>query len=125
MFATSSIVVAPHGAGLSNTIVSPLHTPILEIAPLACPLCYMNLSLKVLTVPLDILKVFDDDIRLSIAGNDNFVAYKFHLVLALQYDDWRRESNFRCFSLCSTTKQIRFSSNALLLTSETFWRGLL
>lgn len=34
MFATASIVVAPHGAGLSNILVSPLHTPVLEIAPL-------------------------------------------------------------------------------------------
>lgn len=34
MFATASVVVAPHGAGLANTIVSPLHTPVLEIAPL-------------------------------------------------------------------------------------------
>ena len=34
-FATAAVVVAPHGAGLSNTIVSPLHTPVLEIAPFA------------------------------------------------------------------------------------------
>lgn len=33
MFATASIIVAPHGAGLSNVVVSPLHTPVLEIAP--------------------------------------------------------------------------------------------
>lgn len=34
MFATASVIVAPHGAGLANTVVSPLHTPVLEIAPI-------------------------------------------------------------------------------------------
>ena len=32
-FATASVIVAPHGAGLSNMVVSPPHTPVLEIGP--------------------------------------------------------------------------------------------
>lgn len=35
-FATASIIVAPHGVGLSNMVVAPLHTPVFEIAPLEC-----------------------------------------------------------------------------------------
>ena len=46
-FATASLIVAPHGAGLSNMVVSPLHTPVLEIGPLGCPSCYTHLAIKV------------------------------------------------------------------------------
>ncbi|CAM9968681.1 unnamed protein product, partial [Pylaiella littoralis] len=46
LFATASLIVAPHGAGLSNMIVSPLHTPVLEIGSVDCPSCYMHLALK-------------------------------------------------------------------------------
>ncbi|CAN0214375.1 unnamed protein product, partial [Ectocarpus fasciculatus] len=45
-FATASLIVAPHGAGLSNMIVSPLHTPILEIGPPECSACYLHLAVK-------------------------------------------------------------------------------
>ncbi|CAM9126955.1 unnamed protein product [Ectocarpus sp. 4 AP-2014] len=45
-FATASLIVAPHGAGLSNMVVSPLHTPILEIGPPECSACYLNLAVK-------------------------------------------------------------------------------
>ncbi|CAM9867121.1 unnamed protein product [Pylaiella littoralis] len=45
-FATASIIVAPHGAGLSNMIVSPLHTPVLEIGPVECSSCYLHLAMK-------------------------------------------------------------------------------
>lgn len=47
MFATAAMVVAPHGAGLSNILVAPLHTPVLEIAPISCPPCFLRLALKV------------------------------------------------------------------------------
>lgn len=47
LFAAASLVVAPHGAGLSNIMVSPRHTPVLEIAPPACTACYIHLALKV------------------------------------------------------------------------------
>lgn len=46
-FATASLIVAPHGAGLSNIMVSPLHTPVLEIGPSGCSICYMHLAVKV------------------------------------------------------------------------------
>eukprot|EP00752_Nemacystus_decipiens_P004611 g4210.t1 len=46
LFATAALVVAPHGAGLSNIMVSPRHTPVLEIAPPACTACYVHLALK-------------------------------------------------------------------------------
>lgn len=46
-FATASLIVAPHGAGLSNMVVSPLHTPVLEIGPLGCSACYVHLAMKV------------------------------------------------------------------------------
>ncbi|CAM9211693.1 unnamed protein product [Ectocarpus sp. 8 AP-2014] len=46
MFATASMIVGPHGAGLSNMVVSPLHTMILEIGPIDCPACYVNLAIK-------------------------------------------------------------------------------
>lgn len=46
-FATASLIVAPHGAGLSNMVVSPLHTPVLEIGPLGCSPCYVHLAMKV------------------------------------------------------------------------------
>ena len=46
-FATASLIVGPHGAGLTNMIVSPLHTPVLEIGPLQCPVCYLHLAIKV------------------------------------------------------------------------------
>ncbi|CAN0001623.1 unnamed protein product, partial [Ectocarpus sp. 6 AP-2014] len=46
MFATASMIVGPHGAGLSNIVVSPLHTMILEIGPIDCPACYINLAIK-------------------------------------------------------------------------------
>lgn len=46
-FATASMVVGPHGAGFSNIVVSPLHTPVLEIGPIQCPTCYLNLAVKV------------------------------------------------------------------------------
>ncbi|CAM9799475.1 unnamed protein product [Ectocarpus sp. 6 AP-2014] len=45
-FANASMVIAPHGAGLANMIVAPLHTPVLEIAPLSCPSCFLRLALK-------------------------------------------------------------------------------
>lgn len=47
-FATASVVVGPHGAGLSNTVVSSLHTPVLEIAPISCSTCFLHLAIKVL-----------------------------------------------------------------------------
>lgn len=46
-FATASLVVGPHGAGLANIVVSALHTPVLEIASLQCPPCFLRLALKV------------------------------------------------------------------------------
>ncbi|CAM9948611.1 unnamed protein product [Scytosiphon promiscuus] len=46
LFATASLIVAPHGAGLSNMMVSPLHTPVLEIGPPECSSCYIHLTLK-------------------------------------------------------------------------------
>ncbi|CAM9240764.1 unnamed protein product [Ectocarpus sp. 12 AP-2014] len=46
MFATASMIVGPHGAGLSNMVVSPLHTMVLEIGPIDCPACYVNLAIK-------------------------------------------------------------------------------
>eukprot|EP00903_Cladosiphon_okamuranus_P015446 g14266.t1 len=45
-FTSASLIVAPHGAGLSNTIVAPLHTAVLEIAPIQCPPCFLRLTLK-------------------------------------------------------------------------------
>ncbi|CAM9436075.1 unnamed protein product, partial [Hapterophycus canaliculatus] len=47
LFATASLIVAPHGAGLSNIMVSPLHTPVLEIGPPECSSCYIHLAVKV------------------------------------------------------------------------------
>lgn len=47
MFATTAVIVAPHGAGLANMLVAPLYTPVLEIAPMRCPPCYTRLALKV------------------------------------------------------------------------------
>lgn len=47
LFATASLIVAPHGAGLSNMMVSPLHTPVLEIGPPECSSCYLHLAVKV------------------------------------------------------------------------------
>lgn len=41
------MIVGPHGAGLSNMVVSPLHTMILEIGPIDCPACYVTLAIKV------------------------------------------------------------------------------
>lgn len=49
-FAQASLIVAPHGAGLSNVMVSPLHTPVLEIAPPSCSICYIHLAVKVLAL---------------------------------------------------------------------------
>lgn len=49
LFATASIIVAPHGAGLSNMVVSPLHTPVLEIGSPDCSACYLHLALKVIS----------------------------------------------------------------------------
>lgn len=46
LFAQATMIVAPHGAGLSNMVVSPLHTPVLEIGPPRCPSCYLQLALK-------------------------------------------------------------------------------
>ncbi|CAB1118775.1 unnamed protein product [Ectocarpus sp. CCAP 1310/34] len=46
-FATAAMIIAPHGAGLANMIVAPLHTPVLEIGALACPACFLRLALKV------------------------------------------------------------------------------
>lgn len=46
-FATASLIVAPHGAGLANMVVSPLHTPVLEIGPPGCSICYLHLAIKV------------------------------------------------------------------------------
>lgn len=46
-FATAAVIVAPHTAGLSSMIVSPLHTPVLEIGPPGCSAAYMQLALKV------------------------------------------------------------------------------
>ncbi|CAM9129006.1 unnamed protein product [Ectocarpus sp. 12 AP-2014] len=45
-FATAAMIIAPHGAGLANMIVAPLHTPVLEIAPLECPPCFLRLAFK-------------------------------------------------------------------------------
>ncbi|CAN0342528.1 unnamed protein product [Ectocarpus sp. 6 AP-2014] len=45
-FATAAMIIAPHGAGLANMIVAPLHTPVLEIGTLACPPCFLRLALK-------------------------------------------------------------------------------
>eukprot|EP00903_Cladosiphon_okamuranus_P010124 g9587.t1 len=45
-FATASVVVGPHGAGLSNIVVSSLHTPVLEIAPISCSTCFLHLAIK-------------------------------------------------------------------------------
>ncbi|CAM9445961.1 unnamed protein product [Ectocarpus fasciculatus] len=45
-FANAAMIIAPHGAGLVNMIVAPLHTPVLEIAPLSCPPCFLRLALK-------------------------------------------------------------------------------
>ncbi|CAB1105986.1 unnamed protein product [Ectocarpus sp. CCAP 1310/34] len=45
-FATAAMIIAPHGAGLANVVVAPLHTPVLEIAPIRCPPCFLRLSLK-------------------------------------------------------------------------------
>ncbi|CAM9841386.1 unnamed protein product [Ectocarpus sp. 4 AP-2014] len=45
-FATAAMIIAPHGAGLANMIVAPLHTPVLEIGALACPPCFLRLALK-------------------------------------------------------------------------------
>lgn len=50
-FATASLILAPHGAGLSNMMVSPLHTPVLEIGPLECSSCYIHLAVKVTSDP--------------------------------------------------------------------------
>lgn len=65
-FAQASLIVAPHGAGLSNVMVSPLHTPVLEIAPPSCSICYIHLVVKVLALSvsgvlgvLDVLDVLD------------------------------------------------------------------
>lgn len=49
LFATASVIVAPHGAGLSNMVVSPLHTPVLEIGSPDCSACYLHLALKVIS----------------------------------------------------------------------------
>ena len=46
-FATASVVVGPHGAGLSNIVVSSLHTPVLEIGPISCSTCFLHLAIKV------------------------------------------------------------------------------
>lgn len=46
-FATAAMIVSPHGAGLANILVAPLHTPVLEIAPINCPPCFVRLALKV------------------------------------------------------------------------------
>ncbi|CAB1100997.1 unnamed protein product [Ectocarpus sp. CCAP 1310/34] len=46
LFATASVIVAPHGAGLANIVVSPLHTMVLEIGPIECPTCYVNMAIK-------------------------------------------------------------------------------
>ncbi|CAN0350209.1 unnamed protein product [Ectocarpus sp. 6 AP-2014] len=40
------MIIAPHGAGLANIMVAPLHTPVLEIAPISCPPCFLRLALK-------------------------------------------------------------------------------
>eukprot|EP00752_Nemacystus_decipiens_P013073 g11562.t1 len=45
-FATASVVIGPHGAGLSNIVVSPLHTPVLEIGPISCSTCFLHLAIK-------------------------------------------------------------------------------
>ncbi|CAN0371292.1 unnamed protein product, partial [Pylaiella littoralis] len=45
-FATAAMIVAPHGAGLINILAAPLHTPVLEIAPIHCPPCFLRLALK-------------------------------------------------------------------------------
>ncbi|CAM9541960.1 unnamed protein product, partial [Ascophyllum nodosum] len=46
LFAQASLIVGPHGAGLSNMIVAPLHTMVLEIGPPSCPNCFLHLALK-------------------------------------------------------------------------------
>ncbi|CAM9656197.1 unnamed protein product [Ectocarpus sp. 13 AM-2016] len=45
-FSNAAMIIAPHGAGLANMIVAPLHTPVLEIAPISCPPCFLRLALK-------------------------------------------------------------------------------
>ncbi|CBN75964.1 conserved unknown protein [Ectocarpus siliculosus] len=45
-FASAAMIIAPHGAGLANMVVAPLHTPVLEIAPIRCPPCFLRLALK-------------------------------------------------------------------------------
>ncbi|CAM9450994.1 unnamed protein product, partial [Ectocarpus sp. 4 AP-2014] len=50
LFAAASLIVAPHGAGLSNMVVSSLHTPVLEIGPPICAACYMHLAVKVINI---------------------------------------------------------------------------
>ncbi|CAM9433421.1 unnamed protein product [Ectocarpus sp. 12 AP-2014] len=45
-FAVASLIVAPHTAGLSAMIVSPLNTPVLEIGPPRCSSGYMHLAVK-------------------------------------------------------------------------------
>ncbi|CAM9358222.1 unnamed protein product, partial [Ectocarpus sp. 6 AP-2014] len=45
-FAVASLIVAPHTAGLSAMIVSPLNTPVLEIGPPTCSSGYMHLAVK-------------------------------------------------------------------------------
>ncbi|CAN0407357.1 unnamed protein product [Ascophyllum nodosum] len=46
LFAQASLIVGPHGAGLSNMIVAPLHTMVLEIGPPSCPTCFLHLAVK-------------------------------------------------------------------------------
>lgn len=56
-FAVASVVVAPHTAGLSGMIVSPLHTPVLEIGPPTCSSGYMHLAVKVSAIEENVRKM--------------------------------------------------------------------
>lgn len=56
-FAVASLIVAPHTAGLSAMIVSPLNTPVLEIGPPRCSSGYMHLAVKVSAIEEDVRKV--------------------------------------------------------------------
>lgn len=61
LFARVSMVVAPHGAGLVNMMVSPLLTPILEIGPAACPICYVAQAIKASTCAQHCAMTLPDD----------------------------------------------------------------
>ncbi len=69
-FATASIVVGPHGAGLTNVMVSALHTPVLEIGPANCPPCFLQLALRV-----SLIEFFSSKCRrfIAVSGGSSWV----------------------------------------------------